>query len=87
MQPTRTTSDCAASLAVTYALGAPGGGALIVLFWWLLTLVVDPAAADEWWEYALLAAYLLAPIWAPLLTGFAILRLAMRLGWADWRSA
>ena len=39
--------------------------------WWLLTLVVDPAMADEYWEYALVATYLLAPVWAHLLAGFA----------------
>ena len=47
---------------------------LIVLSWWLLTLMVDPAMADEWWEYALVAAYMLGPVWAPLLAGLAVLR-------------
>ena len=53
---------------------------LILLSWWLLTLVTDPATADERWEYALMVTYLLAPVWAPLLAGFATLRLAARLG-------
>jgi hypothetical protein len=87
MQPTGTTSSRAASLAATYALGAPGGGLLVVAFWWLLALVAHPATATEWWQYALVAAYILAPAWAPLLSGFATLRLAARLGWVDWRSA
>jgi hypothetical protein len=43
MKPIRTTSNRAATLAVTFALGAPGCGVLIVLFWWLLTLVATPA--------------------------------------------
>jgi hypothetical protein len=80
MKPTSTTSSHAASLAATYAFGAPTGGVIIVVFWWLLDLVAPPATAAEWWEYALVAAYLLAPVWAPLLCGFATLRLAARLG-------
>ena len=87
MKPTSTPSSRAASLAVVFGFGAPGGGVLIVLSWWLLTLVADPATADEWWEYALVVTYLLAPVWAPLLAGFATLRLAARLGWVDRRSA
>jgi hypothetical protein len=56
---------------------------LIFVFWYLLTLVVDPAMADQWWEYALVATYILAPVWAPLLSGLATRRLAARLGWVD----
>jgi hypothetical protein len=87
MKLTNTTSSPAASLAATYAFGAPGGGVLIVAFWWLLDLVAPPATATEWWEYALVGAYMLAPVWAPLLSGFATLHLAARLGWVDGRSA
>jgi hypothetical protein len=61
-------------------------GVLIVLFWWLLTWVAHPANADQWWEYTLVVAYILAPLWAPLLAGFA-LRLTARPGWMDWRKA
>jgi len=39
--------------------------------------------ADEYWEYALVATYLLAPVWAPLLAGFATLHLAARRGWVN----
>jgi hypothetical protein len=74
-------------LAVIYAFGAPGGGLLIVVLWWLLASVTHPATATQWWQYALLAAYILAPVWAPLLSGFATLRLAARLGGVDLRSA
>jgi hypothetical protein len=74
MKPTTTFPSGTAFLAVAFAFGAPGGGVLIILSWWLLTLVVDPAMADEWWEYALVAAYMLGPLWAPLLAGFAVLR-------------
>ena len=87
MKPTSITSSRTAPLAVVFAFGAPGGGVLILLSWWLLTVIAHPAMADEWWEYALVAVYLLAPVWAPLLAGFATLRLAARLGWVDWRSA
>ena len=76
---TSTNSSHSMSLAATYAIGAPSGGVLIVVFWYLLPLVADPATATEWWQYALLAAYLLAPVWAPLFSGFAMLRLA-RMG-------
>ena len=86
MRLTSTTSR-AEALAVVFAFGTPGGAVLTILSWWLLTLVADPAMADEWWEYALVAIYLLAPVWTPLLAGFATLRLAARLGWGDWRSA
>jgi hypothetical protein len=86
MNPASTTPSRAAPLAVVFAFGAPGGGVLILLSWWLLTQVVDPATADEWWEYALVTAYLAAPVWAPLLAGYATLRLGARLGWVDWRS-
>jgi hypothetical protein len=87
MTPTSPTSARAASLAATYALGAPGGGVLIVVLWWLLAFVAHPATATEWWQYAFLAAYISAPVWAPLLSGFATLRLAARLGGVDLRSA
>ena len=87
MQPTSTTSSRTAFLAVAYAFGAPGGCALILLSWWLLPLVAHPGTATEWWERGLLAAYILAPAWAPLLAGFATLRLAARLGWSDLRGA
>jgi hypothetical protein len=87
MKPTDTIPSGAAFLAAAYAFGAPGGAALIVLSWWLLTLVVDPALADEWWEYALVAAYLLGALWAPLLSGIVVLRLAARLGWIERLSA
>jgi hypothetical protein len=87
MKLTDTTAPGVAFLAVVFACGSPGGAALIVLSWWLLTMVVDPIMADEWWEYALVAAYLLGPIWAPLLAGFAVLRLAQRLGWIERRGA
>ena len=84
---TDTPSSCAALLAATYACGAPGGGVLIVVLWWLLPVVADPATASEWWDYAVVAGYLSAPVWAPLLSGFMTLRLAAHLGWVDWRSA
>jgi hypothetical protein len=87
MKPTGTTSPTTVFLLAAFAFGAPGGAVLIVLFWWLLTLVAHPAMADEWWEYALVAAYILSPVWAPLLAGFATLRLASRFGWVDWRNA
>jgi hypothetical protein len=87
MKPTSTTSSHTASLAATYASGAPGGGVTIVVLWWLLDLVAPPATATGWWQHALIGAYLLAPVWAPLLSGFATLRLLARLGWADWRGA
>ena len=83
----RTPSPRAAFLATTYAFGTPVGGVLIIAFWWLLSSIADPATATEWWHYALVAAYILAPVWAPLFSGFVTLRLARRLGWADWRSA
>jgi hypothetical protein len=83
MEPTSTTSSHTASLAAIYAFGSPGGGVIIVAFWWLLDLVAPPATATAWWEYALVGAYILAPVWAPLLSGFASLRLAARLGWVD----
>jgi hypothetical protein len=85
MAQTRTTSSVTEFLVVAFAFGAPGGSVLILAFWWLLTMVADPTIANEWWEYALVAAYLMAPMWAPLLAGFATLRLAARLGWIDWR--
>ena len=78
-----TTIASGPTLAATFAIGAPGGAVIILLYWWLLSLIALPATADEWWEYALVAAYLLGPIWAPLLTGFAVLRLAVRFGWAE----
>jgi hypothetical protein len=81
-----TTTSSHHELLATFAFGTPGGGVLIILSWWLLTLVTDPALAREWWEYALVAAYLLSLVWAPLLAGVVTLRLAARLGW-DWRSA
>jgi hypothetical protein len=84
---TGTPSSFAALLAATYACGAPGGGVLIVVFWWLLPVVADPTTAGEWWEYAVVAAYIFAPLWAPLASGFVTLRLAAQLGWVDWRSA
>lgn len=87
MKLTSTTSSHTASLAATYAVGSPGGGLIIVALWWLLDLVPDPTTATEWWQYALVAAYILAPVWAALLCGFAALRLAVRLGWVDWRKA
>jgi hypothetical protein len=87
MEPTNTTPSRAQLFVVAFALGTPGGAILTVGFWWLLILVAHPAMADEWWEYALVAVYILAPLWAPLLTGFTVLRLAARLGWVDWRSA
>jgi hypothetical protein len=87
MTPTGPASPRAAFLAVVYAFGAPGGCALILLSWCLLSLVAQPGMATEWWEYGLVAAYILAPVWAPLLSGFATLRLAARLGWVDLRSA
>jgi hypothetical protein len=71
------------ALATTFAIGAPGGGVLILLYWWLLPVSAHPATANEWWEYALVTAYLLGPVWAPLLAGFAVLRLAARLGWGE----
>jgi hypothetical protein len=74
MKLTTTFPSGTALLAVAFAFGAPAGGVLIILSWWLLTLIVDPAMADEWWEYALVATYMLGPIWAPLLAGFAVLR-------------
>jgi hypothetical protein len=83
MALTRATSPVAEFLVVAFAFGAPGGGVLILAFWWLLTTVADPSMANAWWEYALVAAYLMAPLWAPLLAGFATLRLAARLGWTD----
>jgi hypothetical protein len=87
MTPSTTTPSRTHALTVVFAFGAPGGGVLVVLSWWLLTQVVDPAKAAERWEYALVVAYLLAPVWATLLAGFITLRLAARLGWVDWRSA
>jgi hypothetical protein len=82
MKPTSTIASGPA-LAATFAIGAPGGAVIILLHWWLLTSVTHPAMAREWWEYALVTTYLLGPVWAPLLTGFAILRLAARFGWAE----
>ncbi|MFZ1102351.1 MAG: hypothetical protein WAN86_05815 [Hyphomicrobiaceae bacterium] len=82
MKPTGTIASGPA-LAVTFAIGAPGGAVLILLYWWLLPLPAHPAMAAEWWEYALVVAYLLGPVWAPLLAGFAVVRLAARLGWAE----
>jgi hypothetical protein len=82
MKQSNTTPSRAEALAVAFAFGTPGGSVLILLFWWLL--VPDPGHATEWWECALVVAYLLAPVWAPLLAGFAILRLAARLDWVDW---
>ena len=86
MKPIGTMSSYAGYLLVIFACGAPVGGVLIVLSWWLLTLVVDPAKADEWWEYALIAVYILGPVWAPFLSGLAVLRVAARFS-VDWRSA
>lgn len=82
MKPTSTIAF-GPTLAATVAIGAPGGALIILLFWWLLTSVTHPALASEWWEYALVATYLLGPVWAPLLAGSAVLRLAARLGWAE----
>jgi hypothetical protein len=87
MKMTSPGSSHTASLAAVYAFGSPGGGVLIVVLWWLLALVADPATATDWWQHALVAAYILAPVWAPLLSGFATLRLAARLGWVDWGNA
>jgi hypothetical protein len=82
MKQTSTTPSRTEALAVVFAFGTPGGGVLILLSWWLL--IPDPGHATEWWEYALVLAYLLAPLWAPLLAGVATLRLAARLDWLDW---
>jgi hypothetical protein len=88
MKPTSTRTSGTASLAIALAVGAAGGGVLIllswwlVLSWWLLTSVAHPATASDWWDYPLVATYLLAPAWAPLLASFATLRLAARFGWA-----
>jgi|RhiMetdeSRZDD1v2_1073273.scaffolds.fasta_scaffold712288_1 hypothetical protein len=86
MKPTPATPSRTHALAVVFGLGAPGGGVLVVVSWWLLTQAVDPGKAAKWWEHALVVAYLLAPVWAPLLAGFITVRLAARLGWVDWRS-
>jgi hypothetical protein len=86
MKPTSTTRSAAEHLLVTFGFGVPGGALLIILLWWLLTSVADPATAHEWWEHALVLLYILTPVWAPLLVGFATLRLAARLGWADLRN-
>ena len=70
-------------LAVAFAVGAPGGAIVIILSWLLLPPLVELTVAAAWWKYAL-AAYLLAPIWAPLLVGASLVSLSTRLGWVDW---
>src|SRR5262245_40120274 len=56
-------------------------------------LADDLAATDGWpairhqpplHQRALVVADLLAPVWAPLLAGFASLRFATRLDWTAW---
>ena len=80
---TSTNSSHSMSLATTYAIGAPGGGVLIVVFWYLLPVGRRPGYGNRMVGVRLLAAYLLAPVWAPLFSGFATLRLA-RMGGLAW---